>query len=170
MNPTDSKKKDDVRLRQKPTKTIAEMEIQIENYKRVIDKLRSENETLLKDVKTKEETHGKIENVKHLKQKIKDLEDELHAHELRDLDVTEKDKIIQKLKRANQMLQEKLETEVTRYEDTKRKYDVIVVKFTQLSKDYAKMEREYFSSHTGSNINNYDQYLASDADFMRKSK
>ena len=70
------------------------MEIQIENYKRVIDKLRSENETLLKDVKTKEETHGKIENVKHLKQKIKDLEDELHAHELRDLDVTEKDKII----------------------------------------------------------------------------
>jgi cell division protein FtsB len=86
--------KDTVRLKQKATKSVAELELLVESLKRVIEKQKTEADALKKQVEVQEQRTDKLKSEKQLRQRIETLEQELHAYEMKDVNVDEKDRTI----------------------------------------------------------------------------
>ena len=86
--------RDTVRLRQKSTKSVAELELLVESLKRVIEKQKTEADALKKQVEVQEQRTDKLKSEKQLRQRIETLEQELHAYEMKDVNVDEKDRTI----------------------------------------------------------------------------
>ena len=95
------KTQDSVKLRSKSTKTVGELEMLVESLKRVIEKQKVENEQLKQQMEVQERHREKLKSEKQLKQKIESLEQEVHAHEMRDVHMDEKERTIKKLIEAN---------------------------------------------------------------------
>jgi uncharacterized protein Yka (UPF0111/DUF47 family) len=81
-------------LKQKSTKSVAELELLVESLKRVIEKQKTEADALRKQVEVQEQRTDKLKSEKQLRQRIETLEQELHAYEMKDVNVDEKDRTI----------------------------------------------------------------------------
>ncbi len=105
------KKREENRLRNRSSKSAAEMEITIESLKRVIQKLQAENEAIkVKEVQATRKME-KLSNQKIMKQENDQLKQALHSHEMKELNFDEKDMTIRKLVEQNRSLQNDLEKE-----------------------------------------------------------
>lgn len=121
-----SAKKEDkgesVKLKGKPTKSVAELELLVESLKRVIEKQKTESDALKRELTTLQSRGDKLVSEKQLRQRIEALEQELHSYEMKDVNVGEKDKTIKKLVSANREMRDDLEREVERYRILEVKY------------------------------------------------
>lgn len=81
-------------MKQKSTKSVAELELLVESLKRVIEKQKTEADALRKQVEVQEQRTDKLKSEKQLRQRIETLEQELHAYEMKDVNVDEKDRTI----------------------------------------------------------------------------
>ena len=81
-------------MKQKSTKSVAELELLVESLKRVIEKQKTEADALRKQVEVQELRTDKLKSEKQLRQRIETLEQELHAYEMKDVNVDEKDRTI----------------------------------------------------------------------------
>ncbi len=109
------KKSESVKLRSKSTKSVAELEMVIEALKRVIDKHQTENDNLQRQLDSHEKTTDKLKSEKTLRQKIDNLTQVVHSHELKDVNLGEKDLTIKKLMEAYKQIKEDLKREGERY-------------------------------------------------------
>jgi uncharacterized protein YlxW (UPF0749 family) len=73
---------------------VAELELLVESLKRVIEKQKTEADALRKQVEVQEQRTDKLKSEKQLRQRIETLEQELHAYEMKDVNVDEKDRTI----------------------------------------------------------------------------
>jgi hypothetical protein len=87
------------------------------------------------------------------------LELEVHSYEMKDVNLSEKEKTIKKLIEANRQLREDLRREAERYSLIEDKYKDLLVKYNVLAKENAKNTEMLFSMNTGGNIHNYSNYL-----------
>lgn len=114
---TEQKKedRDTVKLKSKSTKSVAELEMLVESLKRVIEKQKTEADALKKTIDAQEQRGEKLKSEKQLRQRIESLEQELHAYEMKDVNVDEKDRTLKRLIQANHKLQEDLDKELDRF-------------------------------------------------------
>lgn len=169
MQPGSKKALDSVKLRSKSSKSVAELEMLIESLKRVIEKQKSENDVLKKQIESVDKHQDKLKSEKQLRQKIESLEFELHSYEMRDVNMDEKEKTVRKLIEANRQLREDLKKEADRYGLLEGKYKDILMKYNMLAKENAKNSEMLFNMNTGGNVHNYDRYLDRDDDKKRSS-
>lgn len=151
---------DSVKLRAKGSKSVAELELLVESLKRVIEKQKTESEHLKGQLSTLEQRQEKLKSEKQLRQRIEGLEQELHAHEMKDVSVGEKDATIRKLIGANRQLRDDLDREMERYGLLETKHKDLLGKFTALAKENAKYADMQFTQTTGANMANYGSFLA----------
>lgn len=151
---------DSVKLRAKGSKSVAELELLVESLKRVIEKQKTESEHLKGQLSALEQRQEKLKSEKQLRQRIEGLEQELHAHEMKDVSVGEKDATIRKLIGANRQLRDDLDREMERYGLLETKHKDLLGKFTALAKENAKYADMLFTQTTGANMANYGSFLA----------
>jgi chromosome segregation ATPase len=157
-------KDDSVKLKSKPSKSVAELEMLIESLKRVIEKQKTEADAMRARVEQMEARGEKLKSEKQLRQRIEALEAELHSYEMKDVNVGEKDRTIKKLIEANKTLKEELDREVERFMILEDKYKDLLMKYNQLAKDHARNAELLFTTTTGAKMGNFNRYLSSTAD------
>lgn len=143
------------KIRNKSTRSVAELEMVIESMKRVVEKQKTENDNLSTKLEQTGKYQDKVKSEKQLRQRIEQLEQALHSYEMKDINMDEKDKTIKKMLEQNRMLRDDLRREIERYDMLEQKYKDMLVKFDILSKDNTKNEQMAFSSLTGTNIKNH---------------
>lgn len=131
----------------------------VESLKRVIEKQKTEVESLKLQIEAHEKRADKLKSEKQLRQRIESLEAEVHSYEMKDVNVGEKDGTIKKLITANRQLKEDLEREMERYTLLENKYKDLLVKFNALAKENSKYADMMFTSTTGAKMNNFNSYL-----------
>jgi len=164
---TQGAKGDTVKLRNRGSKTVGELEMLVESLKRVIEKQKSENEALKKQIEWSEKHQEKLKSEKQMRQKIEHLSQEVHHYEMKDLNLAERDKTAKKLLEANRQLREDMRKEVERYQLLESKYKDLLVKYNMLAKENAKNAELLFNLNTGSNIYNYERVLKDEDTFER---
>ncbi len=147
---------DTVKLRALKSKTAAELEIQLEQLRRVCDKQRVEIDALRKANERLETLTAKGSNEPQLKQKVEMLERVVHSYEMADVRTGEKDTTIKKLVFANKTLREDLEQEIERFTLLQNKYKELLIKFNILSKANKSNEQALFSVTTGAQMQNFE--------------
>ena len=153
-----------MKLKGKPSKSVAELEMLVESLKRVIEKQKTEAEAMRAKVEQMEARAEKLKSEKQLRQRIEALEAELHLYEMKDVNVGEKDRTIKKLIEANKTLKEELDREMERFVLLEDKYNDLLVKYNLLAKDHAKNAELLFSTTTGAKMTNFNKYLSSTTD------
>lgn len=151
---------DSVKLKSKPTKSVAELEMLVESLKRVIEKQKTEAEAIKKQLEMAEARQEKLKSEKQLRQRIESLEQELHSYEMKDVNVGEKDRTIKKLIEANKQLKNDLEMEMERFTLLETNHKNLLVKFNMLAKENAKYAELLFTNTTGAKMTNFDKYLS----------
>ena len=73
----------------------------------------------------------------------------MHAYEMKDVNLGEKDGTIKKLLDANRQLREDLKREEERYKLLEQKYKDILVKYNVLARENAKNAEMLFTMNTG---------------------
>lgn len=154
------KKKESVRLRAQGGKSVAELEMLVESLKRVIEKQKIECEALRRESSKGAGQKDKVVSEKALRQKINNLEQLVHSHEMKEVNVDEKDRTIKKLIEANKQLREDLTREVDRYTLIEGKYRDMLSKYNIVAKENAKNEELVFGMSTGGNMHRYSGFLA----------
>lgn len=156
------KQTESVKLRNKSSKSVAELEMVIESLKRVIEKQKTENDNLQRQLDQHEKKNEKLRSEKTMRQKIENLEQEVHSYEVKDVNMGEKDQTIKKLHESYKIIKEDLRREGERYQLLEKKYKDLLIKYNVLSKDHASHVEKLFSMGTGGNIHNYENYLSKD--------
>lgn len=141
---------------------MAELELLVDSLKRVIEKLKTENEYLKKE-NAKYSGVGEKQNVeKSLRTKISNLETIIQSHEMKDVNLDESKRTIKKLIDANKELRSDLEKEADRYKLLENKYRDILTRFNSLDQANMKNEEMIFGMTTGTNIRRYQNYMLED--------
>lgn len=151
--------RDTVRLKSKSTKSVAELEQLVESLKRVIEKQKTETDALKKTIDAQEQRGEKLKSEKQLRQRIESLEQELHAYEMKDVNLDEKDRTLKRLIQANHKLQEDLDKELERFALLEQKHKDLLYKFNALAKENAKYAQMLFTQSTGGKLDNFDAFL-----------
>lgn len=153
-------KKDTFKLKPaKKTKTIADMELTIEGLKRALEKVKEENADLRKKNAVVEGHGQRVASEKALLQKISNLEQLVHSHEMKDINLDEHQRIIKALTQANKKLVEDLKREAQRYNLLEDKYKDALMKATHYGESAQYNERLVFGMSTGSNFGNYKDFM-----------
>lgn len=134
----------------------------VESLKRVIEKLKIENDHLKKENAQYSGVGEKVNLEKSLRTKISNLETVIHSYEMKDVNLDEQKKTIKKLIEANKQLRLDLEKEVDRYQLLEKKYSEVLSKFNILGKENARNEEMIFGMTTGTNIRRYQNYMEED--------
>ena len=120
---TGGKKEDNLKLRaMKSNKNVAELEMLVETLKRVIEKQKIECENLRKQNAKFEGHSDKLVSEKAMKQKINNLEQIIHSHEMKEVNLDERERTIKKLIEANKLLEVAV-TKEKRAEDALRAWE-----------------------------------------------
>lgn len=127
-------KKDSIKFRKKPIQSVAELEMLVESLKRVIEKLKTENEHVKKELAKHSGVGEKVNLEKSLRTKISNLETVIQHHEMKDVNLDEQKTTIKKLIEANKQLRHDLEKEVDRYQLLEKKYRDVLAKFNSLDR------------------------------------
>lgn len=90
-----------VKMRNKTTKSVAELEVVIETLRRVSDKQKVEIEAIKKQNEKLQASMAKAGDDAALRVKISQLERVIHTYEMRDVNLGEQDTTIKKLIFAN---------------------------------------------------------------------
>jgi predicted RNase H-like nuclease (RuvC/YqgF family) len=83
---------------------VAELEMLVESLKRVVEKQKAENEALKRQAEQQEKHGEKLRSEKQLRQRVEALELEVHSYEMKDINLSEKDKTVKKLIEVNRLL------------------------------------------------------------------
>lgn len=148
-----------VKLRKKSNKSAAELEIVVEQLKRVIDKQKIEIEKLHKNNEHLENQNLKRTNEPKLRMRIEQLERQVHSYEMQEINVDEKDKTIKKLIFANKTLREDLQREIDRYTMLETKFKQMLVKYNIKARENDRNQKQLFTMHTGAQMEKYDDFL-----------
>lgn len=138
----------------------------VESLKRVIEKLKIENDYLKKENAQYSGVGEKVNLEKSLRTKISNLETVIHSYEMKDVNLDEQKKTIKKLIEANKQLRLDLEKEVDRYQLLEKKYSEVLSKFNILGKENARNEEMIFGMTTGTNIRRYQNYMEEDNEWV----
>lgn len=131
----------------------------MESLKRVVEKLKVENDHLKKENSKYSGVGEKVNLEKSLRTKISNLETVIQSHEMKDVNLDEQKLTIKKLIDANKQLRFDLEKEVDRYQVLENKYRDVLSKFNLLDKENARNEEMIFGMTTGTNIRRYQNYM-----------
>ena len=127
---TGGKKEDNLKLRaMKSNKNVAELEMLVETLKRVIEKQKIECENLRKQNAKFEGHSDKLVSEKAMKQKINNLEHINHSHEMKEVNLDERERTIKKLIEANKHLRADLIKEIDRYTLLEDKYKDVLIQY-----------------------------------------
>lgn len=160
MKDNETKKKEGLKLKPaKKTKTISDMELTIEGLKRALEKVKEENADLRKKNAVVEGTGQRLMSEKALRQKISNLEQLVHAFEMKDVNLDEHQRMIKSLTQANKQLVEDLKREASRYRMLEEKYRDAIMKATAYGESAKYNERLVFGMSTGSNFGNYKDFI-----------
>lgn len=146
-------------MRNKSSKSVAELELVIETLRRVSDKQKVEIDALRKANDSLEKKMSKTSNDAELKVKIGQLERVIHSYEMRDVNVGEQDTTIKKLIFANKQLREDLQREIERYSLLESKYRDLLVKFNIVSREKESNQEYIFSMQTGAHMAKFNKFL-----------
>lgn len=136
----------------------------VESLKRVVEKLKIENEHLKKENSKHSGVGEKVNLEKSLRTKISNLETVIQSHEMKDVNLDEQKGTIKKLIEANKQLRYDLEKEVDRYTLLENKYRDVMAKYSSVSRDNKKNEEMIFGMSTGTNIRRYQNFMKEDYD------
>ena len=104
-----------VKLRNKTTKSVAELEAVIDTLRRVIDKQRNEVDSFRKE---NTELNQKLENSANepaMRRRIEALEQALHSSEMKETNTLENERNLKRMISANKQLREDMNREIDRY-------------------------------------------------------
>lgn len=136
----------------------------VESLKRVVEKLKIENEALKKENSKHSGVGEKVNLEKSLRTKIANLETVIQSHEMKDVNLDEQKGTIKKLIEANKQLRYDLEKEVDRYTMLENKYQNVLAKYNSVNRDNKKNEEMIFGMSTGTNIRRYQNFMKEDYD------
>jgi hypothetical protein len=148
-------------------KNSSDLEMVVESLKRVVEKLKIENDHLKKENSKFAGQSGKANLEKDLRRKISNLETVVGSHEMKEINLDEKQRTIKKLIDANKQLREDMNKEQDRYYLLENKYKDTLIKFNISDQENAKNEELIFSMQTGSNVNRYKGFLQNNEDKYR---
>jgi len=151
---------DNVKMKFSKGKNSSELEMVVESLKRVVEKLKTENDHLKKENSKYAGQSGQASLEKSLRQKISNLEAVVSSHEMKEINLDEKQKTIKKLIDAHRNLQEDLHKEQDRYMLLEKKYKDVLVKFSISDQENARNEELIFGMQTGSNMNRFRGFLS----------
>lgn len=109
----------------------------VESLKRVIEKQKTENDSLRRQNDQQEKHKDKLKSEKQLRQRIETLELELHSYEMKDIHLDDKDRNLKKMLEANRELREDLKRDAERYHLLEKKYKEVLIKYNHLAKETA---------------------------------
>lgn len=148
-----------VKLRNKSTKSVQELELVIETLRRVSDKQKVEIDALKKANEKLQTANAKAGNDAELRVKIGQLERVIHSYEMRDVNLGEQDTTIKKLIFANKQLREDLQREIERYNLLEAKYRDLLVKFNVVERENETNQEYIFSMQTGAHMAKFNKFL-----------
>lgn len=158
---------DNVKMKYSKGKNSSDLEMVVESLKRVVEKLKIENDHLKKENSKFAGQSGKANLEKDLRRKISNLETVVGSHEMKEINLDEKQRTIKKLIDANKQLREDMNKEQDRYYLLENKYKDTLIKFNISDQENAKNEELLFSMQTGTNINRYKGFLQNNEDKYR---
>lgn len=158
---------DNVKMKYSKGKNSSDLEMVVESLKRVVEKLKIENDHLKKENSKFAGQSGKANLEKDLRRKISNLETVVGSHEMKEINLDEKQRTIKKLIDANKQLREDMNKEQDRYYLLENKYKDTLIKFNISDQENAKNEELIFSMQTGSNVNRYKGFLQNNEDKYR---
>ncbi len=130
---TGNKKEENLKLRaMKSNKNVAELEMLVESLKRVVEKQKIECENLRKQNAKFEGHSDRFASEKAMKQKISNLEQMIHSHEMKEVNLDERERTIKKLIEANKQLRADLVKEIDRYTLLEEKYKDVLIQYQEL--------------------------------------
>ena len=157
--------KDTVKLRNKATKSVSELEAVIENLKRVIDKQRVELDSTKRTNSTLNERVERSANEPALRRRIEELSQALHSAQMKEVNTEENERNLKKMIQANKHLREELNREIDRYNLLESKFRDLLMKYNSVSKENQSNKNTLYSMITGSqfpkNVNLLDNDMPS---------
>ena len=137
----------------------------VESLKRVIEKLRTECEALKAENAKSAGQTGKVVSEKALRQKISNLEQLVHSHEMKEVNLDVRERTIKKLIEANKQLREDLTRETDRYVLLESRYRDVLVRYGIAAKDVHRNEELVFGLTTGVSMDKYSNFLTDQKEY-----